>query len=154
LVTGDNGWKYGFVYDDYRRPNPDPGPPAPNVKVRVFEVDQAGQVRAYGFITLSSKELKKDIAALTFPDASTLLLQLAPVRFKYKNGPGGEHLGFIAEDMPEGFSPDSKSVDAMQIVAAITRVVQELHVATSEQKRELQALRQEICSRRWPSQEK
>lgn len=57
----------------------------------------------------------------------TSLAALRPSRYKYKPDYGGEeHLGFIAEDVPEIVrSADGKAVKTGDIVALLAKVAQE-----------------------------
>ncbi len=75
----------------------------------------------------SSRTLKENIADLSVHEAAAALRELNPVRFSYKADTQKEtHLGFIAEDVPELVSSrDRQSLSAMDIVAVLTRVVQE-----------------------------
>jgi endosialidase-like protein len=74
----------------------------------------------------SSRELKRDIAKLAADEARTTLQGLEPVKFAYKVDPKERHVGFIAEDVPDLVAaPDRKSLSPMDLVAVLTRVVQE-----------------------------
>lgn len=74
----------------------------------------------------SSRSLKQDIHSLALADASTTLAALQPVRFRYKTTPEEESLGFIAEDVPDLVATRSrKSISTMDVVAVLTKVVQE-----------------------------
>lgn len=74
----------------------------------------------------SSRSVKHDIQELDAEAARTALSGLAPVRFRYNSDPGEESLGFISEDVPDlvGTS-DRKSLSPMDVVAVLTKVVQE-----------------------------
>jgi len=74
----------------------------------------------------SSRELKENIHSLTAEEAKEALDGLDPVRFNYKADKEDESLGFIPEDLPELVaSKDRKSMSAMDVVAVLTKVVQE-----------------------------
>jgi hypothetical protein len=74
----------------------------------------------------SSRELKTDIIDLSLQAAHSALLQLNPVTFRYKEGDGDAHVGFIAEDVPELVSTaDRKSMVSMDVVGVLTKVVQD-----------------------------
>jgi len=74
----------------------------------------------------SSRDFKKDIVNLDATEAVTAIKQLDPVKFQYKSEPGEQYLGFIAEDVPELVARnDHKSLSPMEIVAVLTKVVQE-----------------------------
>jgi hypothetical protein len=66
---------------------------------------------------------------------------LRPVKFKYK-GDVEENLGFIAEEVPDLVSvAGRKSIAPMDIVAVLTKVVQEQQVTIAEQGRMLEEQR-------------
>ena len=74
----------------------------------------------------SSREYKKDIIGLDYDEAIIGLRELKPVKFRYKVNPGERHLGFIAEDVPDIVATyDRKGMSSMDVVALLTRVVQE-----------------------------
>jgi hypothetical protein len=74
----------------------------------------------------SSRAAKHDIRELNAEDARTALAGLAPVRFRYNAEPGDESLGFIAEDVPDLVATsDRKALSPMDIVAVLTKMVQE-----------------------------
>jgi hypothetical protein len=74
----------------------------------------------------SSRELKTDIFDLPLQAAHSALLKLNPVTFRYKQGDGDTHVGFIAEDVPELVSTaDRKSMVSMDVVGVLTKVLQD-----------------------------
>lgn len=74
----------------------------------------------------SSRHLKEDIKALDAHAAVTALAKLEPVSFRYRNESRNTYLGFIAEDVPDIVAtPDRQSLSPMDIVALLTKVVQE-----------------------------
>lgn len=74
----------------------------------------------------SSRTLKHDIADLSGGQAIDTLVHLQPVSFQYNAEPGRTHIGFIAEDVPELVATeDRKGLAAMDILAVVTKVVQE-----------------------------
>jgi len=74
----------------------------------------------------SSREYKKDIKQLTKDEAMDAFTKLNPVKFSYKAGSEEKHVGFIAEDAPELVaSKDRKGMSSMDVVAVLTKVVQE-----------------------------
>ena len=86
----------------------------------------------------SSRSLKENIRDLRAEDAQATLANLAPVRFNYKADREDECLGFIAEDVPTLVATkDRKGLSPMDVVAVLTKVVQ-------EQQRTIDALRAEI----------
>ncbi|MFQ5963185.1 MAG: tail fiber domain-containing protein [Candidatus Scalinduaceae bacterium] len=82
----------------------------------------------------SSREFKKNISYISTKEAMDALNDLNPVRFEYKTeGSGEEHLGFIAEDVPELVATqDRKGLSPMDIAAVLTKVVQEQQKIISE----------------------
>ena len=63
---------------------------------------------------------------LTSDDALAAVMALEPVTFTYRVEHGEDYVGFIAEDLPaELASSDGQSLSTMDIVAALTKVVQE-----------------------------
>jgi hypothetical protein len=86
----------------------------------------------------SSREYKEDIRPLGEQEAMEALKGLEPVRFRYKAEPEEEHVGFIAEEVPELVATrDRKGLSAMDIVAVLTKVVQ-------KQQKEIQALKAKV----------
>jgi hypothetical protein len=87
----------------------------------------------------SSRELKDNILDLQADAAAQTLASLKPVTFNYKTDTAWQHVGFVAEDVPELVaSPDRKGLSPMDIVAVLTKVVQEQrdHMAQQDQKLE------------------
>jgi hypothetical protein len=74
----------------------------------------------------SSRELKEGITDLDAGEAMDALQHLTPVTYAYKNEEGERYAGFIAEDVPDLVaSGDRKGLSPMDIVAVLTKVVQE-----------------------------
>jgi hypothetical protein len=93
----------------------------------------------------SSRELKEEIAPLQAETALQALARLEPVNYRYKVEPGDSHVGFIAEDVPELVAtPDRKTLAPMDIVAVLTRVVQEQQAMIAEQRTGLESQRATI----------
>jgi hypothetical protein len=75
----------------------------------------------------SSKEYKDNIEALATKEALDTLKGLNPVKFAYKKDMNEKHVGFIAEEVPDLIATkDRKGLSPMDIVAVLTKVVQEL----------------------------
>jgi len=93
----------------------------------------------------SSREYKTDIRKLSTQKAIDTLKQLDPVEFAYKTDSNEKHVGFIAEDAPELVaSKDRKGMSSMDVVAVLTKVVQEQQrtiAELSEKVAQLQATR-------------
>jgi len=74
----------------------------------------------------SSREYKENIMELSADQALLAFNKLNPVTFNYKVDAAEKHVGFIAEDVPELVAtPDKKALSPMDIVALLTKVVQE-----------------------------
>ncbi len=74
----------------------------------------------------SSKQYKENIANLTQEEAISALEKLNPVKFNYKVQKDEEYLGFIAEDVPDLVATKArKGLSPMDIVAVLTKVVQQ-----------------------------
>ncbi|MBC8417949.1 MAG: tail fiber domain-containing protein [Desulfobacterales bacterium] len=83
----------------------------------------------------SSREYKTDVKQLTTEKAMDTLTQLKPVEFAYKTDSQEKHVGFIAEDAPELVaSKDRKGMSSMDVVAVLTKVVQEQQKVVQEQR--------------------
>ena len=78
------------------------------------------------WITLSSREYKENIRDLGEKEAIAALRQLHASRYNYRHHMGGEeHVGFIAEEVPDIIATkDRKGVKTMDLVAVLTKVVQ------------------------------
>lgn len=112
-----------------------------------------GNVKVVGTVTgTSSRELKENIRNLSTEEALTALKDLNPTKFYYKADKEDEHLGFIAEDVPELVATkDRKGLSAMDIVALLTKVVQqqrneivELKAEGKSQQKAIEALAQQL----------
>jgi hypothetical protein len=100
-----------------------------------------GNISCTGSMTEgSSRLLKRDISSLTTDEAKALLNELQPVKYYYKADPTfDQHAGFIAEDVPALLAtPDRKGLSAMDIVAILTKVVQEQQEEINGLKRRLE----------------
>lgn len=74
----------------------------------------------------SSRDSKENIAALSSDEAVAAVMALQPVSFNYVAEQGEGYVGFIAEDVPALLAKsDRASLSTMDIVAALTKVVQE-----------------------------
>ena len=89
----------------------------------------------------SSRGLKQDISELSGAEAMAALDGLAPVTYRYKAELDETYVGFIAEDVPELVAmKDRKSLTSMDVVAVLTKVVQEQQKAMQDQQRTIDAL--------------
>lgn len=86
----------------------------------------------------SSRQLKENIGDLTAEEALAALLALNPVRYNYRAEQDEEYLGFIAEDVPDLVAMNERrSLSPMDIVAVLTKVVQ-------QQQQEIEALKAQL----------
>ncbi len=84
----------------------------------------------------SSIELKENVRELTTNDAVDTLKKLNPVRYNYKAEKDEEYLGFIAEEVPDMVATsDRKGMSAMDVVAVLTKVVQQQQETIEELKK-------------------
>jgi outer membrane biosynthesis protein TonB len=92
-----------------------------------IEMASGAHVTAGGVWTnSSSRQRKENIAALSLEEALQALADLQPVQFRYKNDAEESYVGFIAEDVPDLVAMDNRqSLSAMDIVAVLTKVVQD-----------------------------
>ena len=93
----------------------------------------------------SSRELKENIKDLTGEEAIRTLEGLNPVKYNYKIDKEDRHVGFIAEEVPELLAAkDRKGLSPMDIVAVLTRIVQEQRKAISELAEKVDTLQREM----------
>jgi hypothetical protein len=84
----------------------------------------------------SSREYKDNIEALDTEEALDTLKELNPVKFAYKRDMTEKHVGFISEEVPELIATkDRKGLSPMDIVAVLTKVVQEQQKTIQEQQK-------------------
>ena len=106
-----------------------------------------------GVWTSSSREFKENIAAISPQEVFELVRSLNPVKFSYKADPQAKpHFGFIAEDAPNLVaSPDKKAISPIDIVAILTKAVQQhqhfiykLSNLVKEQQQEIDSLKKKV----------
>ncbi|HEX7152755.1 MAG TPA: tail fiber domain-containing protein [Thermoanaerobaculia bacterium] len=74
----------------------------------------------------SSRDYKQHIQELSTEEAMATVAALKPVTYEYKVDPNDPQVGFIAEDVPSLVAtPDRKGLATMDVVAVLTKVVQE-----------------------------
>jgi hypothetical protein len=98
-----------------------------NNTTHAIEVANGAHLTSGGVWTdASSRSLKDNIESISSNDALAALRALKPVTFTYKREPAETYAGFIAEDVPELVATnDRKSLAPMDVVAVLTKVVQE-----------------------------
>jgi hypothetical protein len=112
-----------------------------------YPLQMAGGAYTNGssWIDASSREYKDNIKGLKVEDAIETLQGLNPVTFSYKVSPEENHVGFVAEEVPELVSTkDRKGLSPMDIVAVLTKVVQEQQKTMQEQQKTITTLREEL----------
>jgi Chaperone of endosialidase len=104
----------------------------------LLTITNKGEVRGR-LVNTSSRALKENITDFSTQEAIDVLAQLNPVRFKYREDKEKEAtVGFIAEDVPDLLAThDRKGVCALEIVAVLTKVIQ-------QQQEELSHLREKV----------
>ena len=91
----------------------------------------------------SSRAIKHDIHALEASEAMAAFAQLEPVRYRANASPDEVVLGFIAEDVPELVAyNDRKSLSPMEMVAVLTKVVQEQQKTITELAAKIEELKE------------
>jgi hypothetical protein len=94
----------------------------------------------------SSRALKENIQNLNTDEALATLNNLNPVKFNYKVDKADKHVGFIAEDAPELVAAkDHKGMSPMDVVAVLTKVVQEQQKSIQEQQKTISELKEKIA---------
>ena len=94
----------------------------------------------------SSREVKENIEALTSTEALQAFAKLEPVKYNYKEEKEEPRLGFIAEDVPELVAEKGrKGLSPMDMVAVLTKVVQEQQKTLQEQQKTLTELQEQIA---------
>jgi hypothetical protein len=93
----------------------------------------------------SSREYKEDVREITAREAMETLEGLKPVEYRYKNGSDEKYVGFIAEDVPELVAAkDRKGMSSMDVVAVLTRVIQEQQKVITELREKLDSIDQKM----------
>ncbi|MEM6793839.1 MAG: tail fiber domain-containing protein [Acidobacteriota bacterium] len=89
----------------------------------------------------SSRERKQDIESLSADAATSALKNLEPVTYRYLAELDETYVGFIAEDVPDLVAMNGrKSMNSMDVVAVLTRVVQEQQKAIEALTERLESL--------------
>jgi hypothetical protein len=98
-----------------------------NTLIVNFGGDYSNGVEIFNGRFTSSREYKENIADLSTQEAKIALKDLNPVKFSYKTDRSENlHLGFIAEDVPDLLAAhDKRSIGPLDVVAVLTKVVQE-----------------------------
>ena len=90
------------------------------------------------WINASSRALKENIKDLSAQDALAAFHKLQPVTYNYKSDKKEQVVGFIAEDVPALVAIQGRDgLSSMDMVAVLTKVVQEQDRSLAETKAEL-----------------
>lgn len=93
-----------------------------------------------GGVSVSSRELKEDIAQLDTSDALDALEAMQPVVYTYKHN-GERHAGFIAEDVPELVAMSGrKTLHALDFAAVLASVVKSQQATIEAMQQRIDAL--------------
>ena len=98
------------------------------VAAPLYQIHHSSGARldAGNWVNASSREVKQEIRTLDGAAALDAFKALEPVTFAYKENPAETHVGFIAEDVPELVATsDRKGLSSMDVVAVLTKVIQE-----------------------------
>jgi hypothetical protein len=94
----------------------------------------------------SSRAYKQDIRELSTQAAEDALEKLSPVTYAYTAAPEEHHVGFIAEDAPDLVATaDHKGMSAMDVVAVLTKVVQDQKTLLEEQQKAIAELTAKVA---------
>lgn len=124
--------------------------PTPTVTVpyHSMQFGNAGNAALTGdgvWTNASSRKQKENIQPLSSRDAEQTLDELHPVTFHYQATPQEQNAGFIAEDVPELVAmKDRKSLSTMDIVAVLTKTVQDQQGYLKKQRETMKEIRQHI----------
>ncbi len=94
----------------------------------------------------SSRELKDSIENLAADEAVEALEGLNPVKFHYKTNKEEARVGFISEDVPELVAMNGKkTLGTVDIMAVLTKVLQEQQKLVQKQQKTISELKKEIA---------
>ncbi len=111
-----------------------------------IDVDSRAYCDGNTWVNASSRDFKSDIIPLDIQDASAALEGLSPVTYKYNNDLSDVHVGFIAEEVPDLVAePGRRGLNAMDITAVLTRVVQEQQQAIKSMSARISELEQQLA---------
>ena len=115
-----------------------------DLKVENLDVED---LTSRGYYQVSSAVYKEDIKPLSRQTTSDALGKLNPVAFKYKNSESDElYAGFLAEEVPDFLaSSDHQAVKVMDVVAVLTKAVQDNRAVIKDLAKQLKQQNQEIA---------
>lgn len=113
------------------------------VNGHIFGRDVRGNIQQ-----ISSRDLKEDITELSSQEVSQLLEALNPIKFTYTADTDKKvRVGFISEDAPDLVaSMDKKSISPLDVVAVLTKAVQDQRQTTITLSHFVDRQQQEIIS--------
>jgi hypothetical protein len=110
-----------------------------------YLLDVNGQARINGVVYGSSRTIKDNIVDLKSSEALETLKGLNPVKYHYKADQSEERMGFIAEDVPDLVAKNGRTgIDPMDIVAVLTKVVQEQEETAKKQQAVINTLTEKL----------
>jgi len=115
------------------------------VSAPLYQIHHSSGARldAGNWVNASSRAIKQDIHDLDADAAMKALKALQPVTFAYKENPSEMNVGFIAEDVPDLVATtDRKGLSSMDVVAVLTKVIQEQQQTIEQLQTRLQKLEQ------------
>jgi hypothetical protein len=96
----------------------------------------------------SSREFKENIQNVTADEAIETLNKLNPVKYNYKVDREEEHVGFISEEVPDLVATKGrKGMSPMDVVAILTKVVQQQQKTISQLKDEVTDLKKKLMEK-------
>lgn len=98
------------------------------VSAPLYQIHHSSGARldAGNWVNASSRAVKQNIHELGAGAAFEALHKLQPVTFAYNESPAESNVGFIAEEVPDLVATaDRKGLSSMDIVAVLTKVIQE-----------------------------
>jgi hypothetical protein len=113
---------------------------------RKIDTDTGGYLTSGGvWQGTSTRTSKENIEDLATEEAIDAFEKLNPVKFNYKKEKGEQYIGFIAEDVPElVVNKDRNAMNAMDVVAVLTKVVQEQQKNLKAQQKAMKEQRETI----------
>ncbi len=120
----------------------------PGAPTGAIDIQASGEVQFVQSIVVgSSRDIKQNIKDLSSEDAFKTLQKLTPVTYQYKVDKGENHVGFIAEDVPEMVAVNGrKGLSSMDFVAVLTKIVQEQQLVIGNQNRALEKMEKRLKS--------
>jgi len=112
-----------------------------------YPLQMAGGAYTNGssWVDASSRDYKENIEVLSTEEALEAIKELNPVKYAYKTDQTEKRVGFIAEEVPELVSmKDRKGLSPMDIVAVLTKVVQEQQKTIQEQQKTISVLSEKV----------